>query len=169
MVRKNLSDLLKEEAQKSAEPQEITVEAKLVVEEPTSEETNSESATSESGNSESTTNHRRTSPTKAELETTVKEIQAALEAAQTENKDLRSQLQDQKTLVEKVEKLQVELDQAKETILKLTEPNSKPSAKTNSKPASKPASSALARPVQTYTLPDMSPSAFTDKDIGWFD
>lgn len=158
MVRKNLSDLLKEEAQKSAEPQEIRVEAKLVVEEPTSEETNSDA-----------TNHRRTSPTKAELETTVKEIQAALEAAQTENKDLRSQLQDQKTLVEKVEKLQAELDQAKETILKLTETNSKPSSKTSSKPASKPASSALARPVQTYTLPDMSPSAFTDKDIGWFD
>ena len=158
MVRKNLSDLLKEEAQKSAEPQEITVEAKLVVEEPTSEETNSDA-----------TNHRRTSPTKAELETTVKEIQAALEAAQTENKDLRSQLQDQKTLVEKVEKLQAELDQAKETILKLTETNSKPSSKTNSKPASKPASSALARPVQTYTLPDMSSSAFSDKDIGWFD
>jgi len=159
MVRKNLSDLLKEEAQKSAEPQEITVEAKLVLEEPTSEETNSESAT----------NHRRTSPTKAELETTVKEIQAALEAAQTENKDLRSQLQDQKTLVEKVEKLQAELDQAKETILKLTETNSKPSSKTTSKLASKPVSSALGRPVQSYTLPDMTSSAFTDKDIGWFD
>jgi len=159
MVRKNLSDLLKEEAQKSAEPQEITVEAKLVLEEPTSEETNSESAA----------NHRRTSPTKAELETTVKEIQAALEAAQTENKDLRSQLQDQKTLVEKVEKLQAELDQAKETILKLTETNSKPSAKTTSKLASKAVSSALARPVQSYTLPDMTSSAFTDKDIGWFD
>ncbi|NHC34757.1 hypothetical protein [Scytonema millei] len=168
MVRKNLSDLLKEEAQKSAEPQEITVEAKLVVEEPTSEETNSESA-----NSESATNHRRTSPTKAELETTVKDIQAALEAAQTENEDLRSQLQDQKALVEKVEKLQAELDQAKETILKLTETNSKSSSKPASKPAAKPAtkpvSSALARPVQTYALPDMSSSAFSDKDIGWFD
>ncbi|OWY68717.1 hypothetical protein B7486_24545 [cyanobacterium TDX16] len=164
MVRKNLSDLLKEEAQKSAEPQEITVEAKLVVEEPTSEETDSESA-----NSESATNHRRTSPTKAELETTVKEIQAALEAAQTENKELRSQLQDKKALGEKVEKLQAELDQAKETILKLTETNSKSSSKTNSKSNSKPASSALARPVQSYTLPDMSSSAFSDKDIGWFD
>ncbi|MDZ4875260.1 MAG: hypothetical protein CLLPBCKN_004656 [Chroococcidiopsis cubana SAG 39.79] len=159
MVRKNLSDLLKEEAQKSAEPQEITVEAKLVVEEPTSEETNSESAT----------NHRRTSPTKAELETTVKDIQAALEAAQTENQELRSQLQDQKTLVEKVEKLQAELDQAKETILKLTETNTKSSSKTTSKSNSKPVSSALARPVQSYSLPDMSSSAFSDKDIGWFD
>ncbi|MGL4621876.1 hypothetical protein [Chroococcidiopsis sp.] len=158
MVRKNLSDLLKEEAQKSAEPQEITVEAKLVVEEPTSEETNSDA-----------TNHRRTSPTKAELEATVKDIQAALEAAQTENQELRSQLQDKKALVEKVEKLQAELDQAKETILKLTETNSKSSSKTNSKSNSKPASSALARPVQSYTLPDMSSSAFTDKDIGWFD
>ncbi|AFY87737.1 MULTISPECIES: hypothetical protein [Chroococcidiopsis] len=159
MVRKNLSDLLKEEAQKSAEPQEITVEAKLVVEEPTSEETNSESAT----------NHRRTSPTKAELETTVKDIQAALEAAQTENQELRSQLQDQKTLVEKVEKLQAELDQAKETILKLTETNTKSSSKTTSKSNSKPVSSALARPVQSYSLPDMSSSTFSDKDIGWFD
>lgn len=157
MVRKNLSDLLKEEAQKSGEPQEITVEAKLVVEEPTSEEASD------------TTNHRRSSPTKAELETTVKELQAALEAAQTENQDLRSQLQDQKTLVEKAEKLQAELDQAKETILKLTETNSKSSSKTNSKSNSKPASSALARPVQSYSLPDMSSSAFSDKDIGWFD
>ncbi|MBD2307459.1 hypothetical protein H6G17_18455 [Chroococcidiopsis sp. FACHB-1243] len=157
MVRKNLSDLLKEEAQKSGEPQEITVEAKLVVEEPTSEETSD------------TTNHRRSSPTKAELETTVKELQAALEAAETENQDLRSQLQDQKALVEKVEKLQAELDQAKETILKLTETNTKSSSKTNSKSNSKPVSSALARPVQSYALPDMSSSAFSDKDIGWFD
>ncbi|MBE9015433.1 hypothetical protein IQ272_04595, partial [Chroococcidiopsidales cyanobacterium LEGE 13417] len=115
------------------------------------------------------TNHRRTSPTKAELETTVKDIQAALEAAQTENQELRSQLQDQKTLVEKVEKLQAELDQAKETILKLTETNTKSSSKTTSKSNSKPVSSALARPVQSYSLPDMSSSTFSDKDIGWFD
>jgi predicted RNase H-like nuclease (RuvC/YqgF family) len=165
MVRKNLSDLLKEEAQKSAEPQEITVEAKLVVEDSASEtEANSEAENADA------TNHRRTSPTKAELETTVKELQTALEAAQGENQDLRSQLQEQKTLVEKVEKLQSELDQAKQTILKLTETNSKPNSKSSSKLSAKPpASSALARPIQPTSLPDVPSSAFTDKDLGWFD
>lgn len=157
MVRKNLSDLLKEEAQKSAEPQEITVEAKLVLE---------DSASETESDSDSVTNHRRSNPTKAELETTVKELQTALEAAQAENQDLRSQLQEQKTLVEKVEKLQSELDQAKQTILKLTETNSKSNSKPSAKP---PVSSALARPIQPTSLPDVPSSAFTDKDLGWFD
>jgi seryl-tRNA synthetase len=162
MVRKNLSDLLKEEAQKSAQPQEITVDAQVVPEAPSEAQTNAEAPSEAQTNAESAVDRRRTSPTKAELETTLKELQTALEAVQTENNSLRSQLQDQKTLVEKVEKLQAELDQAKQTILKLTETNSKPAKQP--KPAS-----AMIRSPQPSFHPDLPSTAFTDKDIGWVD
>lgn len=121
MVKKRLNDLIREEANKSLDTEDQAVSQ--VPEELLEPEADLPMAVDFTA--------RRTSPTKADLEIIVKELKAALQASETENSSLQQQiatsqsdLQDQKTLVEK---LKVELEQTKQVILKLSESNSQPS------------------------------------------
>ncbi|HCF25865.1 MAG TPA: hypothetical protein DEV81_01280 [Cyanobacteria bacterium UBA11049] len=184
MVRKRIEDLVREEAQKSSQSEDGAKAADTAqplqpeVLEP--EEADSGSATA-----------RRASSTKAELETTVKELKAALQASEADNKSwqqktatLQSDLQEQKTLVEK---LQVELEQAKQVILKLTESSSVPTktenkssqaTKTENKSSqviktenksTKPAYLPVKRIPEYSVGPNYPSNQITDKDIGWVD
>ena len=144
---------------------------------------------------------RRISSTKADLEATVKELKAALQASEGDNRSwqqktatLQSDLQEQKTVVEK---LQVELEQAKQVILKLTESNSVPpkaenkssqatktenrssqatktennstlATKTENK-STKPAYLPVKRIPEYSVGPNYPSNQITDKDIGWVD
>lgn len=133
MARKqSLSDLLQEEAQKFTPPEgetAIEVTAEKVTEEQTSSDEESSTQIPDS------TSARRTSPTKADLETTVKELTTNLETSQKkeaslgqEVADLQSKLSKQKTfaLEQKtfLEQLTTELDETKKTALQLAEANS---------------------------------------------
>jgi chromosome segregation ATPase len=152
MVKKRIEDLLREEAQKSSEPEDGTIID--ITPEPDLEPEATDLA--------ATGNSRRTNQTKAELETTVKELKEALEATQEENNSLQqkmtslqSDLQEQKALVEK---LQAELAEAKKVILQLSELNVKPTKNT--------ALATFSRPSIQSSLPS---TAFSDTDIGWVD
>ena len=131
MVKRRVADVLQEQAQKFT-PDEgnsaIEVSAEAIVEhaEPTQEL---------STDTPEQTNARRTSPTKADLEATVKQLQETLEQShekekklQQKNSDLQSALSgeqallsEQKTLVERLTK---ELYDAKKAALQLAQANS---------------------------------------------
>ncbi|MBD2530664.1 hypothetical protein H6G97_14210 [Nostoc flagelliforme FACHB-838] len=131
--KQSLSDLLQEEAQKftptEGEPAiEITAEKVVVEEQPSSDEESSAQTSEPDSN-------KRTSPTKADLEATVKELTANLEEShkkeaslEQEIVDLQSKLSKQKTLVSEQKSLaqQVakELEETKKTALQLAEANS---------------------------------------------
>lgn len=184
MVRKRIEDLVREEAQKSAQAPDSTqaadTEQALQPEVLEPEETESGGAAA-----------RRANSTKAELETTVKELKAALQASEADNKSwqqktatLQSDLQEQKTLVEK---LQVELEQAKQVILKLTQSDSQPTKTENKslQPTKTENKSPLAtktenkftkpaylpqRRIPEYSVgPNYPSNSITDTDIGWVD
>ncbi|MBK1986502.1 hypothetical protein A0J48_002890 [Sphaerospermopsis aphanizomenoides BCCUSP55] len=121
MAKKNLSDLIQEEAQKFTPPvgeTAIDVTAQKVVEEnsPPVEEL-------------TPTANKRATPTKADLEVTIKELTATLEKAQKKEVSLREQISDLKTdlSVQKAlsERLTTELYETKKTALQLAESNSK--------------------------------------------
>ena len=195
MVRKRIEDLVREEAQKSPQSEDDAVQAAdtekpLQPEVLEPEEADSGAATA-----------RRVSSTKADLEATVKELKAALQASEGDNRSwqqktatLQSDLQEQKTVVEK---LQVELEQAKQVILKLTESNSVPpkaenkssqatktenrssqatktennstlATKTENK-STKPAYLPVKRIPEYSVGPNYPSNQITDKDIGWVD
>ncbi|MBD2691874.1 hypothetical protein [Anabaena catenula] len=122
MAKKNLSDLLQEEAQKFT-PQvgdsAIEVTAQEVIED------NSLPVQEES----TPTSTKRTIPTKADLEVMIKELTANLEKAQKKEVYLKEQISELKTdlSVQKAlgEKLTTELYETKKTALQLAESNSK--------------------------------------------
>lgn len=122
MAKKNLSDLLQEEAQKFT-PQvgdsAIEVTAQEVIED------NSLPVQEES----TPTSTKRTIPTKADLEVIIKELTANLEKAQKKEVYLKEQISELKTdlSVQKAlgEKLTNELYETKKTALQLAESNSK--------------------------------------------
>lgn len=192
MVRKRLGDLVRQEAQESSSEDEadnpIALEVEATVVPEASEELDDSSVASGA---------KRSNPTKADLETTVKELKSALQAAESdnnswleENSALQTDLQKQKTLVDK---LQVELEEAKQTILKLTESNSPPpKLERNSPPAkqennSQPPkteskstkSTNLAvrrspyRPISpnspSLDFSDSNTDRISNSDLGWFD
>ena len=174
MVRKRLEDLVREEAQKSLKPENEAATAEQTIE-------LEATVVPETDNDQSLSGAKRATPTKADLETTLKELKAALQAAEEDNSSwqqqtatLQSDLQEQKTLVEK---LQVELNQAKQLILKLTESNSPPPQKENPQPSPKENKSIKPQnlSLRTKTIPYhsmqvSSPSTeMTNSDIGWFD
>ncbi|MEH2364130.1 hypothetical protein [Nostoc sp.] len=133
MARKqSLSDLLQEEAQKftplEGEPA-IEVTAEKIAEEQASSDEESSAQILEP------TSTKRTSPTKADLETTIKELTINLEESQKneaslgqEIADLQSKLSRQKTLASEqkllVEQVAKELEETKKTALQLAEANS---------------------------------------------
>lgn len=179
MVRKRLEDLVREEAQKSLKPENEAASAEQTIE-------LEATVVPETDNDHSLSGAKRATPTKADLETTLKELKAALQAAEEDNSSwqqqtatLQSDLQEQKTLVEK---LQLELSQAKQLILKITESNSVPPQKENPQPSPKENKSIKPQnlkpqnlSLRTKTIPYHSmqasspPTEMTNSDIGWFD
>ncbi|MEH2212192.1 hypothetical protein [Nostoc sp.] len=132
MARKqSLSDLLQEEAQKFTPPEgesAIEVTAEKIVEEQASADEESLGQPLELAST-------KRSPTKADLEATVKELTSNLETSHKkeaslgqEITDLQSKLSKQKTFVSEqkslLEQLTKELDETKKTALQLAEANS---------------------------------------------
>ncbi|PHM08384.1 hypothetical protein [Nostoc sp. 'Peltigera malacea cyanobiont' DB3992] len=132
MARKqSLSDLLQEEAQKFTPPEgesAIEVTAEKIVEEQASDDEESLGQPLEPAST-------KRSPTKADLEATVKELTSNLETSHKkeatlgqEITDLQSKLSKQKTFVSEqkslLEQLTKELDETKKAALQLAEANS---------------------------------------------
>lgn len=139
MNKKRLSDLLRDEAEKSPDTESIEeVVNNLEVDTTLSDTEPLDETSDEHSPVNITSRAKRTSPTKAELETTLTELQEALQAAQIREESLGQQiaglqleLQEQKTLVknlqpilEQTNQLKTELEQAKKVILQLSEINS---------------------------------------------
>jgi len=131
--KQSLSDLLQQEAQKFTSPEDESV-----IEVSAQEIAHEEATTDEESSPPipEPTTIRRTNPTKADLEATVKELTSNLEkshqkeaALEQEIVDLKSKLSQQKTLVSEqkilAEQLTKELDETKKTALQLAEANSK--------------------------------------------
>ncbi|MEH1982819.1 hypothetical protein [Nostoc sp.] len=133
MARKqSLSDLLQEEAQKFTPPEgesAIEVTAEKIAEEQASDDEESLGQPLEPAST------KRTSPTKADLEATVKELTSNLETSHKkeaslgqEITDLQSKLSKQKTFASEqkslLEQLTKELEETKKTALQLAEANS---------------------------------------------
>ncbi|OYD92787.1 hypothetical protein CDG77_14145 [Nostoc sp. 'Peltigera membranacea cyanobiont' 213] len=133
MARKqSLSDLLQEEAQKFTPPEgesAIEVTAEAIAEEEASSDEESSAQTLDP------TSTKRTSPTKADLEATVKELTINLEKSHKkeaflgqEIADLQSKLSKQQTLASEqkllAQQVTKELDETKKTALQLAEANS---------------------------------------------
>ena len=130
--KQSLSDLLQEEAQKFTPPEgesAIEVTAEKVVEEQAASDEESSAQLLEPAST------KRTTPTKADLETTVKELTTNLETSHKkeaslgqEIADLQSKLSKQKTFASEqkslLEQLTKELDETKKTALQLAEANS---------------------------------------------
>lgn len=180
MVRKRLEDLLREEAQKS--PNSETASEQTIELEATEVSDTDPETTESTEDSSSTTAAKRTNPTKAELETTVKELKAALQASEAENKSLQRQistlqsdLQQQKILADLAEKLQAELDETKQLILKLSEVNSKPSRAVSPSSTKQPSSQSQNLALSRLPKPPQSPALDSpvvinpSPDLGWFD
>ncbi|MBD2456418.1 hypothetical protein H6G80_20360 [Nostoc sp. FACHB-87] len=125
MARKqNLSDLIQAEAQKLT-PNSAVDEGAIEV--PAVEVVESTTAADEDVN-ESTTAKRNT-PTKADLEATIKDLKTTLEKNQDTEKALQKQIKELKSALSEqqasVERLTKELEEAKTTVLQLAEANSK--------------------------------------------
>lgn len=125
MVKKRLSDLIQEEAQKLT-PNEnesvIEVTAQEVTEQDTSAAAASPTQTPEP------TAAKRTIPTKADLEIIIKELKETLEKKQDKEKSLQQQIADLQSSVSEqkasTEKLTKELQEAKKAAIHLAEANS---------------------------------------------
>lgn len=140
-TRKRISDLLRQEAQKSSDTEDKPV-IEITAEE-VKEQDNEVTEVSPTGTDRSIAED--TSPTKAELEATIAELRAALEQTQQLEQahqhevslqqqviDLQSELAEQKKLVQKLQKdleqfdkVKAELTQAKKEALQLADANSK--------------------------------------------
>jgi chromosome segregation ATPase len=125
MARKqSLSDLIQEEAQKftpTGDESAIEVTAEAVTED-------TETSVDSSKQTPEPSATKRTNPTKADLEVTIKELQTSLAASQAHEKTLEQQIVElQSALAEQqtsVERLTKELYDTKKTALQLAEANS---------------------------------------------
>lgn len=177
MTRKQLTDLLREEVQKPAE----------------AELERSQDAQDETQPVTASTRSKRTSPTKAELESTIAELKAALAAAQAgtdwqqQLNNLQAELQEQKQLVdrlkadlEKADQIQAELEQAKSVIRSLSEVNEQLTHNIDALKKQDQKSSPVKNPLklQVSSLPYHSlqhkahqplSTDLSDSDIGWVD
>ena len=194
MTKKSLADLLREEAQKSpdleteaieeiAPAQPLEPNANLCETEPLYETTDESSPV----NMSTAPRAKRTSPTKAELETTVSELrEASQEAHRRENSlqqqiaNLQSGLQEQKILVQKLQlgleqtnHIKEELEEARKVILQLTEINSKTTKEVNPPREQKEDIRPQKWPTKKlphYSIqPNSASSKLPNKDLGWFD
>jgi predicted RNase H-like nuclease (RuvC/YqgF family) len=192
MTKKRLEDLLREEAGKPLDSETKALPETALDQLPT-DVTPSEmeplSGINVEPSPENSTISRpkRSNPTKAELETTVTELQEALQAAYQNESSLQQQvanlqleLQEQKTLVEKlqavveqVDQLKAELEEAKAVILQLSETNSRTTQKTIAKEQeikdSRSRTLSLKKLPRQVTQPNIPSKKLSDRDIGWFD
>ncbi|MBD2415827.1 hypothetical protein FACHB389_27330 [Nostoc calcicola FACHB-389] len=130
--KQSLSDLLQQEAQKFTSPEDesaIEVSAEEITQEDAATDEESSPQTVEP------TTNRRTNPTKADLEVTIKDLTNNLEKShqkeaslEQEITDLKSKLSRQTTLASEqktiAQQLTKELDETKKTALQLAEANS---------------------------------------------
>lgn len=191
MTKKSLTDLLREEAQKSPAPEAEAIEeaaSEPLEPNPTQSETEPiYETTNEPSQGNTAAPRAKRIPTKAELETTVSELSEALQAAhrkenslQQQIANLQSDLQEQKILLQKLQadleptnQIKAELEQARKVILQLLESSSKTTQETNTtKKENKDTSSqklGLKKLPQHSIQPD-SPSGETfERNVGWFD
>ena len=154
MTKKNLADLLREEAHKSPDSEaEAVQEAALEPLEPaptlseTDPTTTSYETTDEPSPLDTAAPRAKRIPTKAELETTVNELREALKEShgkenslQQQIADLQSDLQEQKILLQKLlgeleqtSQIKAELEQAKKVILQLVADSSKTTQEANTR------------------------------------
>lgn len=185
-TKKRLSDLLREEAQKSPSEAEAIQEAtsKPIEPDPTLSETEPSHDLDQPSPLNTATPAKRI-PTKAELETTVSELREALnESHRKENSlqqqiaDLKSDLQEQKILIQKLlveleptNQIKAELEQAKKVILQLLEDSSKNTQEVNPQRKEKESRSqklALKESSNTSIQPTSSGEVF-EQNVGWFD
>lgn len=192
MARKRLVDLLREEAQKSPEPEDekgkeenadvTAADATLSVTSPLDEITAPSPVTTPT-----TSPAKRTPPTKAELEKTVTELQQVLQENQQEKNelqqqiaDLQSDLHEQKTLVQKLQaelkqasQIKADFEQAKKVILQLSEVNSKITQEVNTlkeeNEGPKSQKSALKKLPDESIQPNSPSTRLSNTQIGWFD
>jgi chromosome segregation ATPase len=163
MVKKRLSDLLQEEAQKSQGETTIETTATPVDSPNGSAEHNSHQAEEDSTPVVEQTTTRRTSPTKAELEVIIKELTHTVEQTH-ENEtslkqqivDLQSALAEQKELVEQLKK---ELNEAKQAAVYLAQNNSQLAEELNA--LKQPAKAQPTKTQPTKVEPTQSTSAIT--------
>ncbi len=187
-TKKRLSDLLREEAQKSPSEAEAIQEAasEPLEPDPTLSETEPIHETTDQPSPLNTATSTKRIPTKAELETTVSELREALnESHGKENSlrqqiaDLKSDLQEQKILLQKLlaeleptNQIKAELEQAKKVILQLLEDSSKNTQEVNTqrkeKEDSKSQKLALNKSPHTSIQPTSSGEVF-EQNVGWFD
>lgn len=161
MARRRIGDMLREEAQKSLEPE---VETDQSDRDPAQE-----------------------SPPEIKLEKTVTELkELLLEAQQRENSlqeeiaDLQSDLEEQKTLVQKLQadlgrtnQFKADLEQARKVILQLSEANSKFTEEANTqKKENEGLRSQTSRlnKIPHHSMQEKAPSTkLSNRDIGWVD
>ncbi|MCG6134329.1 MAG: hypothetical protein MET45_06655 [Nostoc sp. LLA-1] len=125
MVKKRLSDLIQEEAQKLT-PNENDSVIEVTAEEVTEQET--PAAAASPTQTPEPTAAKRTIPTKADLEIIIKELKETLEKKQDKEKSLQQQIADLQSSVSEqkasTEKLTKELQEAKKAAIHLAEANS---------------------------------------------
>ena len=185
-TKKRLSDLLREEAQNSLSEAEAIQEAALEPLEPPTLSKTEPLHAPEQPSPLNTASPAKRVPTKAELETTVSELREALnESHGKENSlrqqiaDLKSDLQEQKILLQKLlaeleptNQIKAELEQAKKVILQLLADSSKNTPEVNTqrkeKEDSRSKNSALKKLPHTSIQPTSSGEVF-EQNVGWFD
>lgn len=189
MVKKRLTDLLREEALNSSngdteaaqDSQDNAQSGKAGAAKTTAEESPEDNATPRS---------KRSNPTKADLQATVTELRATLKAtqgreSQLEKKvaQLQAELQTQQPMVEKlqadleqIDQVKADLEQAKETILQLSELNARLSAQEKSTDSTPPAAKStkakdlsLVRLPHPPSRPEFSSNKIAKADMGWVD
>jgi len=190
MAKKSLGDLLREEAQKNLESQDLEDDtgAQISAEELLEDETQSEQEPlPELTVAASSLAARRSRTTKAELETIVSDLEKALQQSHSKEASLQQQLDhlqaeldEQKTLVNQLQtnllqtdKIKLELEQAKKVILQLSEANSKVTEKAD---ASKKESSNLSlqklpprKSSPRVIQPSLPSTKLSNEDVGWVD
>ncbi len=187
-TKKRLADLLREEAQQPPDPVEAIQEAapEPLEPAPTLSETQPSHDPDQPSPLNAATPAKRI-PTKAELETTVSELREALnESHGKENSlrqqiaDLKSDLQEQKILLQKLlaelepaNQIKAELEQAKKVILQLLEDSSKTTQEVNTakkeKENSKSQKLALKKSPHTSIEPSSPSDEVFERNVGWFD
>ncbi|MBE9179626.1 hypothetical protein IQ268_13745 [Oculatella sp. LEGE 06141] len=163
MARKRLSDLVREEAQKvpeaeAAQPEPDAEHTPASESDDSDDSDRDDQASSEESTASRSTSSRSKSPTKAELEAIVTDLQAEIRAAQKERDELHHKLSELQEALEtekalhqklqaelkKADQLKVELEKARDLILKLSEANAKPAQPAAS--SAPPAALSLSKP-----------------------
>jgi len=183
MTKKRLGELLRQEAQESPDPETEGIQEAA----PDQLEADTMStAEPSSGPTTTAVRAKRSGPTKAELETTVLELQEVLQTAygkenslQQQIANLQSDLQEQQILVQKlqaelaqVNQIKAELAQAKKVILQLSQANKTTQEVDIPKKENKstrPQKLGLKKLPHHAIQPDSPSGKAFEKNVGWFD